>query len=169
MIVIGLDPGYEHSAWVMWDSALNRVLSHYDEPNDGLLELFRTRVWLPKTVMVIEKIESMGMSVGRTTFETVYWSGRFAEAFAPNMVERLTRREIKLHLCGQSRANDANIRQALIDRFGPSTEKAIGKKSSPGPLYGVTGHQMAALAVAVTWADQHAYNEHVDEFQKESV
>lgn len=36
----------------------------------------------------------------------------------------------------------------------PGKEKAIGKKATPGPLYGVVGDEWAALAVAVTWWDQ---------------
>jgi hypothetical protein len=41
------------------------------------------------------------------------------------------------------RAKDANIRQALIDKLG-----AVGTKKAPGPLYGISGHLWAALAVA---------------------
>ena len=156
MIVVGLDPGYEHSALVTWDTTMREVVGHVDISNDSILTEFRAGNFIPGSILVIEQIESMGMAVGKTTFETVYWSGRFAEAFHPERVERVTRREVKLHLCGQARANDGNIRQALIDRFGPSTEQAIGKKAKPGPLYGVTGHKLSALAVALTWADQNS-------------
>ena len=38
------------------------------------------------------------------------------------------RQEVKLHLCNSARAKDANIRQALIDRFG-GKDKAIGRKT----------------------------------------
>ena len=72
---------------------------------------------------------------------------------APSMVYR---HEVKLHLCGSARAKDANVRQALIDRFGPGKELAIGRKAAPGPLYGMTGDCWAALGVAVTDADQRA-------------
>ena len=152
MIVIGLDPGYEQSAIVVWDG--DRIVQHFYDENDRIADRFRARNIRDGSVLVIEGIESMGMAVGKTTFETVYWTGRFAEAYLPNMVERIPRRLIKLHLCGQSRATDSNIRQALIDRFGPSTEKAIGKKASPGPLYGITAHKLSALAVALTYYDQ---------------
>ena len=52
------------------------------------------------------------------------------------------------------RAKDANVRAALIDRFGPSKRKAIGLKATPGPLYGVHSHMWSALAVAVTYGDR---------------
>lgn len=73
----------------------------------------------------------------------------------PNGAHRIFRRDIKLHLCNSVRAKDANIRQALIDRYG-GKEKAIGKKKSPGPLYGIKSHMWAALALAVTYHDQYA-------------
>jgi len=61
-----------------------------------------------------------------------------------------------MHLCKNNRAKDANIRQALLDRFpatGGGKAPQIGTKKQPGPLYGVTSHLWSALAVAVTWAD----------------
>ena len=157
MRVVGLDPGWEHSALVMWDGA--RIVEHCELSNQNIIDLFRdTASWIHDSiaVLVIEQIESMGMAVGKTTFETVYWSGRFAEAWHSGRVERLTRRAIKLHMCGHSTAKDANIRQAILDRFGPSTEKAIGSKKAPGPLYGISKHEWSALAVALTWYDLHA-------------
>jgi hypothetical protein len=62
----------------------------------------------------------------------------------------LPRRVVKLALCGDSRAKDANIRQALIDRFGGSA--AVGRKAAPGPLYGIHRDVWSALAIAVTYA-----------------
>jgi len=66
----------------------------------------------------------------------------------------LMRKTVAAHLCNTSRANDSNIRQALIDRFGPGREKAIGTKKNPGPLYGIKKDLWSALAVAVTYADK---------------
>lgn len=157
MIVIGIDPGTERSAIVGFDG--QNVLKPGIFPNDQILlsltdQFGPLREAVPSpAVLVIEKIESYGMAVGETTFETVFWSGRFAQAWFPRRFERMGRRVIKLHLCHSNRATDSNIRQALIDRFGPGTEKAIGRKNLPGPLYWVKGHAMAALAVAVTWFD----------------
>ncbi len=37
--------------------------------------------------------------------------------------------------------------------FGGTKEAAIGKKASPGPLYGVSSHAWQALAVAVVVAE----------------
>jgi hypothetical protein len=54
------------------------------------------------------------------------------------------------HLCEFVRANDANIRAALIDRFGPGKDKAVGRKATPGPLFGLKGDEWSALAIALT-------------------
>ncbi len=104
--------------------------------------------------LVIEQIASFGMPVGAEVFTTVWWTGRFYEAWPGHSSRHmLPRSAVKMHLCQTMRAKDAHIRQALLDRFGGSS--AIGKKAHPGPLYGLKSHQFAALAVAVTWLDQH--------------
>ena len=104
--------------------------------------------------VVIEMIASYGLAVGAEVFETCVFIGRFMQA-ATSPVYRLFRLEIKNHLCHSSRANDANIRQALIDRFG-GKDKAIGCKKTPGVLYGVRADIWAALGVACTWHDIRA-------------
>jgi hypothetical protein len=111
----------------------------------------------------IEQIASYGMAVGAEVFETVYWSGRFAQAFGPERVDRIKRLEVKMHLCHDSKAKDANIRAALIDRFGgPASirgpQKAKSKRGIPeapaGSLYGISKDTWSALAVALTWWDR---------------
>lgn len=154
MRVLAVDPGYEESAFVLWDG---HIIDHGIVGNEEFLARLRAEVGLhPSCVLAVEKIESMGMAVGRTVFETVFVSGRFAEAWHPLRVDRVSRHEVKLHICGSRKAKDAEIRQALIDRFGPTKEKAIGKTKTPGPLFGIKSHEWAALAVALTWHDQHS-------------
>lgn len=156
MIIYGLDPGYEQSALVVYRSNagyIDPAVGYRSiRPNSEVLDALRAD-GDKHPVLVLEQIQSYGMAVGKTIFETVYWSGRFAEAWENQggRVERLPRRDVKLHLCGQPRAKDSNIRQALIDKFGPTKEIAIGKKATPGPLYGFKSDLWAALAVAVTW------------------
>lgn len=151
--ILAIDPGTTRSAWVLRDQhgMYGRI-----EPNEQVLERCRWFATVADTVpeaatdVVIEKVESFGMAVGAEVFETVFWSGRFAEAARPLPVHRIGRRDVKLHLCGQTRAKDPNVRQALVDRFGGPLATRKG-----GALYGVKGDIWAALAVAVTWADLH--------------
>lgn len=145
-MILAIDPGPTRSGWVLWDEARRRVDVAGTYQNNDLL------VWLrnvnPPAIdrLAIEKIEAMGMAVGAEVFETVHWSGRFIQSWRdPEAVMRITRRQVKLHLCGTMKAKDANIRQALIDLLGPQ-----GTKKTPGPTYGVSGHEWSALAVAIT-------------------
>lgn len=150
MIILAIDPGPTASAFVAYNSATGGIRNAGKVSNDELLSMLRDGVAQDVSHCVIEKVESFGMAVGAEIFETVYWSGRFAEATHPIPVHRIGRKAIKLHLCGSMRAKDPNIRQALIDRYG-GKEAAIGRKASPGPLYGISGDMWSALAVAVTW------------------
>jgi len=148
---LAIDPGPERSAWLVHDSADDGVRSFGIWSNDLVVGLLRDHALAADvTSIAIEKVESFGMAVGAEVFETVYWSGRFAEAARPLMVERVSRRAVKLHLCGSARAKDPNIRAALLDRYGAA---ARGTKAHPGPLYGIANDVWSALAVAVTAAD----------------
>lgn len=151
MTILAIDPGPFRSAWLVLGPR-GGVRASGTWANAELIEAIRGRRFIEEVdQLVIERVEGYGMPVGAEVFETVFWSGRFAEAAHPLAVERLGRKAVKVHLCGTTRAKDSNIRQALIDRYGGST--AIGRKATPGPLYGITGDVWAALAVAVTWAD----------------
>ena len=151
---LAIDPGPERSAWlILGDHGGVRAFAIW--PNDELLGLLRGDLHgglsAEVTHMAIEKVESFGMAVGAEVFETVFWSGMMAEAARTLIVERVTRRAVKLHLCGSARAKDPNIRAALLDRYGGAA--AIGTKANPGPLYGISKDVWSALAVAVTAAD----------------
>lgn len=151
-MILAIDPGPAESAWLTYNIVTGSVGHFAKVDNDHILAFLR-HASTEITEVVIEKVESFGMAVGAEVFETVYWSGRFAEAAHPRPVERIGRKAVKLHLCGSMRAKDANIRAALLDRYGPGKENAVGTKAHPGPLYGLSGDTWSALAVAVTWAD----------------
>ncbi len=148
--ILAIDPGPIESAWVLWDGA--RLEAFAKEPNEAVLARVK-HVRGNVSACLIEQIVSFGMPVGGEVFETCFWSGRFAEAFGADDVYRVPRLTVKLHLCQDSQAKDANVRRALVDRFG-GKDAAIGKKSAPGPLYGLSGDSWAALALAITWLDQ---------------
>lgn len=159
MKILAIDPGTAESAWTLYDSATSRRINNEFEPNDHLLRRFNLAGYPfgdHPDHLAVEMVASYGMPVGREVFETCVWIGRFVEAWARDRGDRFSlvyRRDVKLHLCGTARAKDPHVRQALLDRFGPGRALAVGTKAQPGPLYGMRGHEMAALAVAVTWAD----------------
>lgn len=152
--VLAIDPGPQQSAWLFWDG--QRVIKAGLEANMVVLMLLNNPERLPVPVpstthLVIESVESFGMAVGMEILETVFWTGRFVQAWGGTYT-RLGRKEIKLHLCQSVRAKDANIRQALLDRFGG--KGGVGTKKRPGPLHGIKTHLWAALAAAVTWTEK---------------
>lgn len=141
-MILAIDPGTTESGWCVFDG---RVLAAGVEENARLLVMVRNG-YANTDTLAIEMFASMGMVVGQTVFETVRWIGRFQQAWRdPETVRLVYRQQVKLHLCGQARAKDKNVRQALIDKLG-----LVGTKKAPGPLYGVTSHAWSALAIAVT-------------------
>jgi hypothetical protein len=150
-MILGIDPGTTHSAAVWWNGEAVECYEYLE--NSQLIATLNPNSAPPGILPVaIEMIASYGMPVGRETFETVRWIGKFQQHIIHcgySEPELLYRKDIKLHLCGSMRAKDANVRQALIDRFG-----APGTKGKPGALYGIKSHGWAALAVAVTAWDQ---------------
>jgi len=144
MNILAIDPGPVISAHVVWDG--REILDMGISDNYELLALVGGDNAADE--LVIEQVCSYGMAVGASVFETVFWSGRFAEAWLGNF-HRLPRMDVKMHLCHDSRAKPKNISQALRDRFG---EK--GTKKAPGLLYGVKDHIWAALALGVTFWDK---------------
>lgn len=148
-LVLSIDPGDVQSAFVLLQRVDRKwaILDKGILPNLTLLKRIKNRDFatVPE-MMAIEMIASFGMPVGKTIFETVFWIGRFVQAWSPKKWDRIYRQEVKLHLCGQPRAKDANIRQALLDMLGPP-----GTKKSPGATHGVSKDIWSALAVGVTF------------------
>lgn len=145
-MILAIDPGTTESAWVLWDGA--RVEDHAKEDNVRVISRMSSlSSWLGVNMLAVEMIASYGMPVGKEVFETCVWIGRFVEAWSSRgrNFRMVYRKDVKLELCGNPRAKDTNIRQALIDRVGPQ-----GKKAAPGPTYGLAGDEWAALGVAVT-------------------
>lgn len=152
MTILAIDPGPVESAWVRYDGTVQRFAK---EANGELWRRFNEIGRSDK--VVIEQIASYGMPVGSEVFATCHWSGRFHERASMRGIDvvLLPRKDVKLHLCQSPRANDATIRQALIDKFG-GKDAAIGNSKAKGPLYGITRDVWQALALAVTWWETRA-------------
>ncbi len=152
-LLFAVDPGTLQSALVVLEQTPTgtTVREHHTALNAVILAKLHCAPLGAQ--LVIEAVQPMGMPIGYETMETIWWSGRFHETWPNEDRYRIPRGHIKMHLCGSMRATDANVRQALFDRFGPGKELAVGTIKKRGPLYGLRGHDMAALAVGVTWLE----------------
>lgn len=158
MRILAVDPGNTHSGWVIYDTETKRPVLFGKDENKHLRHRIDTHYRSAADHMAIEMIASYGMAVGKSVFDTCVWIGRFIEVWgADRPYERVYRKDVKMHVCGQARAKDANIRQALIDMYpadGGGKVPQVGTKNNPGPLYGMSGDMWAALGVAVTAAER---------------
>ncbi len=145
--VIAIDPGTTQSAILRWDG--KEIIRADTLPNETMLRYLRASE--TPSILVLEWVESFGMAVGKEVFITCRWCGRFEEAWGPiRETHYLTRKQIKLHHCQTTRATDSNVRQALIDRFGPP-----GTKKLPGATFGLKKDLWSAFAIATAWWDQN--------------
>lgn len=165
MTILALDPGTDKTGWVIYDTKTHRLLDKGITDNYGLKLYIKSNIGegLYNSV-AIEMIASYGMPVGREVFETCLYIGQLMQlmddAFIP--CKLIYRREVKDAICHNGKAKDAQIRQALLDEFprtGGGATPQIGTKKQNGPLYGVSSHIWAALAVAITHAkNENKYN-----------
>ena len=151
-LIIGIDPGNIDSAYAVLDNDL-RPIDFGKINNFKLLMKIQSRQFRNADVFAIEMIASYGMPVGATVFDTCVWIGRFIESIETYEIKTANlvyRKDEKMVLCGTTKAKDGNVRQALIDRFGP-----VGVKKNPGWFYGVSKDVWAAIAVGVTYSDMY--------------
>lgn len=144
MDICAIDPGTEQSAMLCWDGS--KISGARILPNWEICSLLTCNNDGRDSMLCIEMIASYGMPVGKETFETVLWIGRFMQAWhgeTDTDAQLVYRRDIKMHHCGSMKAKDSNIRQALIDKYG-----APGTKKNPGKTYELTKDLWQAFALA---------------------
>lgn len=143
---LSIDPGNEQSAWLLYN---DDGFTFGKNDNDTVLSAVRVM----GVFVVCEMVACYGMPVGKEVFETVRWIGRFEQATRDTnrYFHILYRKDVKMHLCNSMKANDANIRQALIDKLGKP-----GTKKQPGKTYGIHKDVWSALAIAVTFSETKA-------------
>ena len=160
-VFLAIDPGPKESAFVKGrisdDEAV--ILDHSILPNEHLEQLIETGSGhVSSEHLAIEWVQSYGAPVGKDVFDMIYFIGRLVKLFEEKHRStyyetwRPTRPEVSHILCNTRNAKDAQIRQVIIDHFGPDRRKAIGLKKSPGPLYGVKYHIWDAVAVLLAVA-----------------
>ena len=158
MRLLAIDPGPEKTAWVEFDSDRFEILDKAIEQNRQVADMLMREAY---GAVAIEYPRPRGQPMYTQLVDTICWIGRFANACNEKWV-RVDRKDVKMTICGNTRATDSHIRAALISIFDERLQKnkgrggnipAIGNKAFPGPLLGVSKDLWAALAVAVTWTE----------------
>jgi hypothetical protein len=157
------------------------------DSNEELRSKIRQGVFdIPKTRLLIETPKPRGMPTAGEEMETLIMIGRFVQEWSRcgGRWSFVFRQDTKLHLTGSVRAKDGNVNQAIRDRFGgdqrpircegckgkgwrgpgrPVCDVCKGAKFSrePGPIFGITSHAFAALAIAIWWVDTGLVQQHI--------
>ena len=152
MTILALDPGNTYTGYAVLEMPEFRLIKFGKTENTSLLSLVaNSDVLYEVDAIAIEMVASYGMAVGREVFETCVWVGRLHQAADHPNTHYVYRKEEKEILCGSLRAKDANIRQALIDRYARHDLKnGKGTKANPDVFYGVSKDVWSAIAVGVT-------------------
>lgn len=155
-LLLAIDPGPVESAYVLIDAETCLPHEVGKVPNTDVLD-YLARLPMHTELAAIEMIASYGMPVGREVFETCVWIGRYVQCLddGGTITVRTPRQPVKLHHCHSARATDANVRQALVDRFASGQPNhGKGTKKEPGWFYGFKADVWQAYALAVYTADQ---------------
>lgn len=155
---MAIDPGPVNSAYCIMSCDTFKPYDFAKVGNDVL----RRRILSGTTFVpvIIERVQSYGMPVGREVFQTCEWIGRFTEdaTLSKHPVSYIDRIEEKQYICHDTRANDSNIRRALIDRFAKHDMKnGKGTKANPDFFYGFHADVWAAFSVGFSYIMKQKY------------
>lgn len=156
MRVFAIDPGNVESAYVqcLSEPGIDCLVENFAKvPNLELEDRIRPR---KDEVYLLEMVASYGMAVGASVFETCVQIGRFEQQIESSgaVVDRVYRKDVKMHHCGNMRAKDSNIKQALIDKYAKDTPNhGKGSKNAPGFFYGFSQDIWQAFALAAYWIE----------------
>ena len=165
-ILLAIDPGPVYSGWCVMNETTYQPIWFGKDVNEFLENHIWHDTWFDDEKyspffnideVAIEMVDSYGMPVGREVFQTCVQIGRFQglcalRGLAPYSIYRS---EEKLRICHSTKANDATIRQALVDRFAPNAPNhGKGTKQNPSLFYGFKKDVWQAFAVGVTFIDK---------------
>ncbi len=156
--IFAIDSGPTTCGAVLYHPIASRVLWAANKlPVEDAVELARAKA-RDGLLVAIERVQSQGQA-GASLLRTSEVVGRLQQAALVGGQESalggltpvlLYRSEVLRALDVTGRGNrDKLVRQRMIELHGGSNEQAVGRKATPGPLYGVAGHAWQALGLAV--------------------
>lgn len=180
MRLFSIDPGNIKSAYVILEDGIpteSKIV-----PNDDMIRLCWDEI--AADAMCIEYMRSRGMPTANEELDTQFWAGRFVQAWQscadPEPWYPIYRMDVKMTICGQTKARDSHIRQGIINLFGGQNAAIGGKKCKkckgkgwfgagrsecpvclgkkwehpPGPLLNISNDEWSALAIGLTCIEQ---------------
>ena len=163
--ILAIDPGNKESAFCLLGPDLRplRFAKQYNDIAfcsmcDALIEIKDEIVSMDEIPVAIEWIQCFGMPVGDEVIETAAWAGKLEDRFQQTGFHtvRIKRTDEKMAICHSTRANDATIKQALVDRFASGVPNhGKGSKKEPGWFYGFRADIWSAYAVGVTYYEKY--------------
>ncbi len=183
-MILGIDPGNEVSHGIVWDgnrvieafSLTNEEMRHYVQMFEGVIAIEKVtpskpRMFNPKKKAEGQEPQMIPAPMPQSVLDTAVWIGRFIECARGKQVHLIKRKDVRQQICQHGGAKDADIRRAIIDRYGEpmvwqemkdGDGNTIVKKSGPekgqskrehvyNPIYGqIVGDQWQAFGVALT-------------------
>jgi hypothetical protein len=158
--IIGIDPGSDKSAMVIWDTRGQKIISHIWDTNSKIERRLSVERHVC-TVLAVEYPYLFGKKVWQQVIDTAFVIGRFVKTFEPTYGEEVSNRMIyyinsnawRIFISGQRGAKDSAVKQAIMSKYGGK-----GTKDNPGILYGIADHEWDALSVCLytenTYSDQ---------------
>lgn len=134
---MALDPGNLETGWalVREDSSAVGGLQLIDKgiaANKELRSMFvKNKIFDPRRqVLLVETPKPRGQPTAAEEMDTLLAVGRFVQQWAVRggRWSLVFRGDVKSVVCGDAKAKDAHIRQAMIDRFGGAAVVQKGKK-----------------------------------------
>lgn len=159
MIVLGIDPGPVTHGAVVYDSVERRVVWSDKAATQDQVEAVALEYGWERLRVVMERPAAMGAigsGVVGHMLDTAWEAGAMSEGLSLHgyVVCTMTRREVLRHLgvLSGKGSSDARVRAACIaDHETPGGSPAVGRKASPGPLYGLSSHSWQALGLVLAW------------------
>ena len=162
--IVGYDPSSANGNAVVAVRAMRdrldkapevRVLCNRGTVEDSWIFISSEMLWT-HTLVAIERVKSTGQS-GDSLLRTSEAVGRMRQwaETRGHYTEPIFRSDVLRYLdvLGSKGNRDAQVKAAIAEAYGfGSWRGAVGKKSAPGPLYGIAGDGWAALGVALTAA-----------------
>lgn len=159
MIVVGVDPGPEYSAYVVTDEYEPMYCAKVE--NEDLWRNLRGENFntdsKPKLIIEVPVCRKWS---GQDICNTAMWVGIFLSAWPymeEAMLDMLTRQAVRMHTVGK-KATDASIRKYLIERFDPDNfeKNKSGVYVDKGSTYfaGFREDIWQAYALVVTYLDK---------------